>query len=88
MMKRQFKLLVTIFVLVLPTVCATGAPKPGDKATIIDGVPFFSQEAYQCGSAALATVLDYWYRKTGTAKWVKPEDIAAEIYSPTAKGVL
>ncbi len=51
-------------------------------------VPFFPQETFQCGPAALATVLNYWQGKTGQGKHVAPEEIAAAIYSPSARGVL
>lgn len=37
---------------------------------------------YQCGPASLAGVLNYW------GVDVSPEEIAAEIYSPTARGTL
>jgi hypothetical protein len=86
-MKRQPKRLL-LFCLLLPVCCATGVSKPGVEAVIIGSVPFFSQDAYQCGPTALAIVLDFWYRKTGTDKWLTPEEIAADIYSPTAKGIL
>jgi predicted double-glycine peptidase len=62
--------------------------KAESGAVRIEGVPFFNQEAYQCGPTALAIVLDYWYAKTGNTKRLAPEQIAADIYSPTAKGVL
>lgn len=75
-------------VLALPVCCATSAPDMGGDAVMIHGLPFFNQDAYQCGPAALATVVDYWYRKAGVGKWVTPEQIAGEIYSPTARGVL
>lgn len=55
---------------------------------MIPNVPFFSQEAYQCGPTALAIVLDYWYKKSAAGKWVTPEEIASRIYSPSARGVL
>lgn len=45
-------------------------------------VPFFPQESHQCGPAALASILNYLnYRTT-------PAEIASEIYSETAGGVL
>jgi ABC-type bacteriocin/lantibiotic exporter with double-glycine peptidase domain len=48
----------------------------------IENVPFYSQEAYQCGPAALAGVLNYW----GVA--VTPQEIAEEIFSTSARGTL
>ena len=78
----------SVLLLLLPLSCATldGAGLKG--AVAVDGVPFFAQEAYQCGPAALATVMDYWHKKTGGGTWVTPEQIAADIYSPSARGVL
>lgn len=49
---------------------------------IIKNVPFYPQEKYQCGPAALAGVLNYW--QAG----VSPADIAAEVYSESARGTL
>lgn len=76
-----------MLVLLLPLSCATVGGE-GQGGTVIDGVPFFGQEAYQCGPTALAIVMDYWYGKTGRGTWVTPEQIAANIYSPSARGVL
>jgi tetratricopeptide (TPR) repeat protein len=45
-------------------------------------VPFFSQEAYQCGPAALATILN----QQGIS--VKPEQLTDKIYIPQRKGSL
>jgi ABC-type bacteriocin/lantibiotic exporter with double-glycine peptidase domain len=56
--------------------------------TLLPGVPFYRQEAYECGPAALATVVNYWHTKTGAASATTPEDIVAEIFSPSARGVL
>lgn len=53
-----------------------------EENVIIERVPFFPQEKYQCGPAALAGVLNFWGEK------ISPEHIAQEIYSPTAKGTL
>ncbi|PIP08619.1 MAG: hypothetical protein COX51_03550 [Syntrophobacteraceae bacterium CG23_combo_of_CG06-09_8_20_14_all_50_8] len=74
-----------IFILMLPLVfsCMTtrNLPEPG-TARMIENVPFFPQETYQCGPASLAGVLNYWGVK------VFPEAIAAKIYSRSAKGTL
>jgi predicted double-glycine peptidase len=48
----------------------------------IENIPFFPQEAYECGPASLAGVLNYWELN------VSPEEIAREIYSPSAGGTL
>jgi ABC-type bacteriocin/lantibiotic exporter with double-glycine peptidase domain len=49
---------------------------------LIAGVPFVSQDDYQCGPAALAMVLGYY----GVA--VSPAEIAREIYLPSVRGTL
>lgn len=63
--------------------CATTGNLP-ESGTVhmIENVPFFPQETYQCGTASLAGVLSYWGVK------VSPEIIATEIYSKSAKGTL
>ena len=49
-------------------------------AVEIDGVPFFAQERYQCGPAALATVLVYGGVDTS------PEILVPQVYIPERKG--
>jgi ABC-type bacteriocin/lantibiotic exporter with double-glycine peptidase domain len=49
---------------------------------IIGNIPFYAQEAYQCGPASLAGVMNYWKID------VMPDDIAKEIYSKSVKGTL
>jgi predicted double-glycine peptidase len=87
-MPTQTRLFLAVCLFLLPACCATDPLRSGEGTVIIRDVPFFSQQAYQCGPAVLATVLDYWYRKTDVNKRLTPEHIASEIYSPTAKGVL
>ncbi|MEW6614946.1 MAG: C39 family peptidase [Thermodesulfobacteriota bacterium] len=74
-----------VFILMVPLLfsCATtrNLPEPV-TAYIIENVPIFPQEKYQCGPASLAGVLSYWGVK------VSPEIIATEIYSKSAKGTL
>lgn len=55
---------------------------PGPDTVLIQGVPFYPQEDYQCGPASLAGVLNYW--KVAAT----PSSIAQEIFSPSAKGTL
>ncbi|WP_051311238.1 PA2778 family cysteine peptidase [Zooshikella ganghwensis] len=43
-------------------------------------VPFFPQEEFQCGPAALATVLAYWQVP------VTPDDLVAKVYVPEKQG--
>jgi ABC-type bacteriocin/lantibiotic exporter with double-glycine peptidase domain len=56
--------------------------KPPSDARIIENVPFYAQSKNQCGPASLASVLNYY----GVA--VTPDEIAAEIFSKSAKGTL
>jgi ABC-type bacteriocin/lantibiotic exporter with double-glycine peptidase domain len=63
--------------------CAGTPPIKNSKTIrVIGDVPFFPQEAHQCGPASLAGVLNYWGLEAS------PEEIATEIYSKSAKGTL
>lgn len=48
----------------------------------IEKVPFYPQETYQCGPAALAGVLNYW------GVDVSPQEITEKIFSESARGTL
>jgi hypothetical protein len=63
--------------------CA-GAPQlpPGTPAVELTAVPFFPQTEYQCGPAALATVL----RHAGAD--VDAEALVREVYAPALRGSL
>lgn len=74
-------LLVLILLLLLSCVRAPHS-KESKPTRIIENVPFYPQEMYQCGPASLAGVLNYWGID------VSPEEIAAEIYSQSARGTL
>lgn len=52
------------------------------QAVNLNGTPFFPQEAYQCGPAALATLLG----ASGVA--VTPEELIPKVYLPERKGSL
>jgi ABC-type bacteriocin/lantibiotic exporter with double-glycine peptidase domain len=49
---------------------------------LITSVPFIPQEAYQCGPASLAMVLQYWGAPVGQ------EEIAQALYLPSIRGTL
>jgi hypothetical protein len=49
---------------------------------MLDGVPFFAQEEYQCGPAALAMALDY------AGADVTPDALVSEVYLPGRHGSL
>jgi len=57
---------------------------PGDlpASAVVADVPFFPQEDYYCGPAALATVLA-WSGRPAT-----PEELAARVYTPGRQGTL
>lgn len=57
---------------------ANAFPRPVELTT----VPFFPQEEYQCGPAALATVLN------GTGVPVTPDQLAPQVYLPERQGSL
>lgn len=57
---------------------APAFPQPAELAA----VPFFPQEAYQCGPAALATVLG------STGLNVTPDELAPQVYLPARQGSL
>ena len=54
----------------------------GEPPVELDDVPFFPQQDYQCGPAALATVL------TARERATLPEDLVHEVYVPGLKGSL
>lgn len=57
-------------------------PKALPEKVELKRVPFFPQEEYQCGPAALATVLDSY------GESVTPEELASQVYLPERKGSL
>lgn len=77
-----------LFSMSCTTATSTGAGHHPDQTVLLSGVPFYRQEDFQCGPAALATVVNYWRARSASGNSVTPESIAQEIYSPTAKGVL
>ena len=57
-------------------------PQGLPERTELREVPFFPQEEFQCGPAALATVL------AASGVKVTPEDLVAQVYLPERKGSL
>ena len=70
--------------LAILTACGTVPPKPvwPDQILELTEVPFFPQEKYQCGPAALATVL------TASGHASSPEALVGEVYVPARQGSL
>ncbi len=60
----------------------TGWPEGVPQSTELAAVPFFPQDDYQCGPAALATVLAY----TGVP--ITPDPLVSEVYLPSRQGSL
>lgn len=56
--------------------------KESTRPRMIHNVPFHPQEDFQCGPASLAAVLNFWRVP------ITPEEIARDIYSPSARGTL
>ena len=79
--------LCLLVVLLCLTGCATTGRITAD-ARIIEGVPYFEQEDFQCGPAALVTVINYWHRKNRCNERLSVDAVAKEIFSNRAKGVL
>jgi len=59
-----------------------GLPAAAPRAIALDGTPFFPQEDFQCGPAALATLL------VASGVDVTPEALAPEVFIPGRKGSL
>jgi ABC-type bacteriocin/lantibiotic exporter with double-glycine peptidase domain len=71
------------FIIFLLSSCTTIEEIPEANHThIIESVPFYPQDTYQCGPASLAGVLNYW------GVLITADDIAKEILSESAKGTL
>lgn len=79
---RGFPYLLSLFLLILFSCAVTREGTPPAVTHLIEDVPFYPQEAYQCGPSALAGVLNYW------GVDVSPQQIAVEIYSESARGTL
>ncbi|HEY0720774.1 MAG TPA: PA2778 family cysteine peptidase [Gammaproteobacteria bacterium] len=83
-------LIAGVFVTLLLTGCATPrqtvslrhAPPPVAAQVELTSVPFFPQERFQCGPAALATVL------VAQGGDVTPEQLEPEVYLPERHGSL
>lgn len=60
----------------------TDWPEGVPRTTEMNSVPFFPQDDYQCGPAALATILSY----SGIP--ITPEALVDEVFLPSRKGTL
>ncbi len=78
-MKMFKKIFIALFLLCS---CSSVYIQLESKPIIIQDVPFYPQEDFQCGPASLAGVLNYWGVN------VEPSEIADKIYSSSARGTL
>lgn len=72
----------TAALLLLLSACMPGVKRPASPAVLLEQTPFFPQEEFQCGPAALATVL------VASAVPVLPEDLIEAVYLPARQGSL
>ncbi|HUQ74884.1 MAG TPA: PA2778 family cysteine peptidase [Burkholderiales bacterium] len=89
---QNARLAAGVFILVLLSGCASlfpqtavlrdGLPSGLPQSMELRQVPFFAQDEYQCGPAALATVL------AAAGAKVTPDDLVSQVYIPERKGSL
>lgn len=86
-----FRILASLALLVLLAGCVStpqtdslsaAVPVPLSKPANLSDVAFFPQDDYQCGPAALATVLTY------NSVAVTPEELVSQVYIPDRQGSL
>lgn len=83
--RKPLPALLPMALALLLTACAAGStllPPPGLGTRIIEGVPFFAQQDYQCGPSVLASLLGH----LGDA--LQPEEIGATIFREDMRGTL
>lgn len=80
-MSRFAKIIIGVSIIFL-SACSVHYANPSKSAFVLDSVPFFPQEDFQCGPASLASVLNYH----GIS--VQPSEVASAIYSKSARGTL
>lgn len=57
-------------------------PASAPHKVVIESVPFYAQQRYQCGPAALAMALSW------SGLDIRPDDVVADVYTPGRKGSL
>lgn len=84
MINRKFCLFIAVCLCLVVSACSSAVHHSARSSSVfvINDIPFFPQEKYQCGPSALAAVLNYY----GIS--VTPEEIAADIFSRSARGTL
>jgi len=81
-MKHCDFFIIIIVVLLLHSCAAINKIPDAGHTHLIENVPFYPQETYQCGPASLAGVLNY------RGINISPDEIAKEIFSESARGTL
>lgn len=82
---NQFKkaMLAAAAALLLGCAAHPGGSMSPSAGPFIEGVPFFPQDEYMCGPAALASVIGYYGASSNGM-----DAVAAEVYSEKLKGTL
>ncbi len=80
--EKRLYLFLGFLLVILPTCTGPFTLKESTSSRRMVNVPFYPQEDFQCGPASLAAVLNFWGIQ------ITPEEIAQEIFSPTARGTL
>lgn len=85
---RSKKICIVFILFCLFPGCSVWRPLNTGDIHILEDVPFFKQDEYHCGPAALATVINYSYIRANRPERVDIGDVVRAVYSPTARGVL
>jgi len=85
---KNRRILFTLAALICLTGCATTTVPLAEDAKIIEKVPFFEQDDFQCGPVLSITIINYWHRKNNTKEQLTFDSIIGAIYNMKVKGVL
>jgi len=71
----------------VPKLSIEWSPMP-EEIRLVEGVPGYVQDRYQCGPSALASVIGYWRGRGLSSAYADADTIGRDIYSKSARGVL